>query len=313
MAVNKPILCVNLNAAIDKTVVVNDFQLDQIYRPDEVLALAGGKGCNVARVLNTLGAEPIVTGWVGGHAGNFIESELHKEGITTSFVHTQRNARTCLSIIDSVNHTLTELYEHGNPVENHEIDAFIAQYRQLIPQVELVVLSGSVPPQVPRDINAQLIHIAKDNQVRTILDTSGDSLKLGLDAQPFLVKPNQHELSILLGREFDSINDYIAGARQIADNYNCRVVLSLGQAGAIGIHHDKIYQVTPPPVKAISAVGSGDALVAGLAYALQDSDNFISALKLAVACGTANTLSIGAGRLNLEDVNRIKQKTVIKP
>ena len=95
------ILCVNPNPAIDKTVVVPRFRLDAIHRPASVLALPGGKGCNVARALVTLGESAMVTGWVGGHAGRFIEEGLAAEGIGAAFVHTEAESRTCLSILDS--------------------------------------------------------------------------------------------------------------------------------------------------------------------------------------------------------------------
>ena len=97
------ILCVNLNAAVDKTIVVDSFQLGEIHRPQAVKSLAGGKGCNVARGLKQLGAQAVVTGWVGGTTGQFIENGLQQEGIATDFVYTDFESRTCTSILDSAN------------------------------------------------------------------------------------------------------------------------------------------------------------------------------------------------------------------
>ncbi|MCZ7669359.1 MAG: PfkB family carbohydrate kinase [Chloroflexi bacterium] len=91
------ILCVNLNAAIDKTIIVDGFQLGAIHRPEAVKSLAGGKGCNVARALKQFGEKPVVTGWVGGAAGQFIENGLQAEGIATDFVYTGFESRTCTS------------------------------------------------------------------------------------------------------------------------------------------------------------------------------------------------------------------------
>ena len=82
------ILCLNLNAAIDKTLVVSKFEINKIHRPESVVALAGGKGCNVARALQKLGEVPVLSGWVGGFAGQYIEKELHREEIQTDFIHT---------------------------------------------------------------------------------------------------------------------------------------------------------------------------------------------------------------------------------
>src|SRR5829696_4454717 len=103
------ILCVNANAAIDKTVVVSGFGFNEIHRPQSVLALPGGKGANVAKALKVLGEQPLVTGWVGGFNGAFIEAGFQREGIRTGFVHVDAESRTCLSILDPENGTLTEI------------------------------------------------------------------------------------------------------------------------------------------------------------------------------------------------------------
>ncbi|MCC6805752.1 MAG: hypothetical protein IT319_22915 [Anaerolineae bacterium] len=101
------ILCVNANAAVDKTAIVSPFRLNAIHRPQQVLALPGGKGGNVARALRTLGDDPMMIGWVGGFAGQFIEDALHREGIATNVVRTSSESRTCLSILDPETGTLT--------------------------------------------------------------------------------------------------------------------------------------------------------------------------------------------------------------
>ena len=126
------ILCLNLNAAIDKTIVVSSFEINKIHRPESVIALAGGKGCNVARALKTLGETPVVSGWVGGFAGQFIETELHRERIQTDFVHTDFESRTCTSILDREKQTITELYELGESVPLEKIDDLRVRIQNII-------------------------------------------------------------------------------------------------------------------------------------------------------------------------------------
>src|SRR5512146_40318 len=116
------ILCLNLHAAIDKTIVVSSFAVNKIHRPESVVSLAGGKGCNAARALKTLGETPVVSGWVGGFAGQFIENELQREGIQTAFIHTDFESRTCTSILDREKQTMTEIYEIGEPVPLEKIN-----------------------------------------------------------------------------------------------------------------------------------------------------------------------------------------------
>jgi tagatose 6-phosphate kinase len=139
------ILCVNANAAIDKTLVVSPFRLNTIHRPQQVLALPGGKGANVARGLQHLGETPVVTGWVGGHSGQYIATRLHGEGIETIFVHLESESRTCLSILDPEQGTLTEIYEHGEPVPEVQVEAFKDVFRSVVAEYAVVTLSGSLP------------------------------------------------------------------------------------------------------------------------------------------------------------------------
>ena len=195
------ILCVNPNAAIDKTVVVPAFRLNEIQRPEQVLAFPGGKGCNVARALKLLGESPVVTGWIGGYAGQFIEDGLQAEGIQTDFVHTDFESRTCLSILDPQNNTLTELYEKGDPVPIEKVEEFKQRFAASVKRYAAVTFSGSLPPGVPLDFYRQMIEIAREADVPAILDSSGAALRLGVQSQPTLVKPNEKEFADLAGKQ----------------------------------------------------------------------------------------------------------------
>ncbi len=299
------ILCVNLNAAVDKTIVVDSFQLGEIHRPKAVKALAGGKGCNVARALQTLGEKPIVTGWVGGTAGQFIENGLQAEGIATDFVYTDFESRTCTSILDNSNQAMTEIYEKGDPVPPEKVDEMLVHFRKIVGNYKAVALCGSIPPGVPKDIYAQLITIAHTANVPTFLDSSKEALLKGVTAKPRFIKPNEDEVSILAEQKPQTLAEFATAAQTIAVRYHTTVVLSLGKNGAIAADKNDTVHVRPPLVAAKSAVGSGDSMLAGLIkgfladYALNDI------VKHGVAAGTANTLVIGAGQFNYEDFDKI--------
>ena len=299
------ILCVNPNAAIDKTVVVEHFTLDKIHRPIQVTAFPGGKGCNVARALHTMGDHPVVTGWVGGSAGQFIEKGLHAEGIETAFVYTDFESRTCLSILDPINQTMTEVYEKGETVPEDKVAEIITLFRDIVGRYQAVTLSGSLPKGVPLDFYAQVIRIGHQAGVPIILDSSGDALRLGLEAKPRLVKPNKDEFSALVGQALDSLADFVAAAHEVARQYETTVVLSLGPDGAVAANGQEAVHVIPPPVDAVSAVGSGDSMLAGLTYGLTHAFSFEDALRYGVAGGTANTLRLGAGNFTREDFEQV--------
>ncbi len=305
------ILCVNPNAAIDKTVIVPDFQLGRIHRPTHVQALPGGKGCNVARALKRLGEAPVVTGWVGGAAGKFIEEGLHAEGIQTSFVHTDFESRTCLSILNPADQCMTEIYEKGEPVPPADVDAMCDHFRAIIGQYAAVTFSGSLPPGVPLDFYRDLIQIAHGAGVPALLDSSKDALKYGVEARPFLIKPNRDEVAALTGTELTTFAECVTAAQSLAQRYETIVALSLGPDGALVANDTDTIHVQNPPVDAQSAVGSGDCTLAGLAYGFTHKLPFEDALKYGVAAGTANTLVVGAGNFTLDDFERIRAEIVM--
>ncbi len=299
------ILCVNLNAAIDKTIIVDGFQLGAIHRPEAVKSLAGGKGCNVARALKQFGEKPVVTGWVGGAAGQFIENGLQAEGIATDFVYTGFESRTCTSILDSRNQVMTEIYEKGEAVSPEKVAEMLDRFRERVGSATAVSLSGSLPPGAPLDIYAQLINIAHEAHVPAFLDSSSHALRHGVAAKPFLIKPNETEVSILAEQELTTLAEFAEAAVAIATRYETIVVLSLGEEGALAVNGETAVYLQPPPVQAKSAVGSGDCMVAGLIHGFTQGLDWIESVKYGVAAGTANTLTLGAGRFSRPDFDHV--------
>ena len=307
------ILCLNLNAAIDKTILVDSFGLDKIHRSGKVVALAGGKGCNVARALKKMGKTPVVSGWVGGFAGKFIEQELNEEGIATDFVQTGLESRTCTSILDQKNQTMTEIYEKGEMVPVEKIEELEAHFREIVGDYRAITLSGSLPPGVPSDIYARLIKIARATGVPTYLDGSKNALRDGISAQPFLVKPNETEISVLFDEKpGSSVRELAIATQTIASRYATTVVLSLGERGALISDGERVIQAQSPKVDAISAVGSGDSMLAGFVAAFSEGMPLEEAIKSGVAAGTANTLTLGAGQFSVDDFEAIRKQIVLK-
>lgn len=300
------ILCINANAAIDKTVVVKGFHLDDIQRPESVLALPGGKGANVAKGLKRLGESPIVSGWVGGFNGRFIESGLQQEGIETAFVHLESESRTCLSILDPEGGTLTEIYERGDPIPAEKVEEFRELFRSLVGSCAAVTLSGSLPPGVPVDFYGQLVQIANDANVPVFLDSSGAALKEGLKlGRPFLIKPNAREFAELEGHTGQNLRELAPLAAEVSERLSTVVVVSLGGEGVFVANGHETFQVRPPRLEIKSAVGSGDCLLAGITYGVTRGFSLKEAARYGVAAGTANALSVGAGVFSMDDFRRV--------
>ncbi|MBA3943576.1 MAG: 1-phosphofructokinase family hexose kinase [Herpetosiphonaceae bacterium] len=308
------ILCINANAAVDKTVVVNGFRLNEIHRPQHVLAVAGGKGVNVARGLQRLGEVAVVAGWVGGFNGQFIAAGLQHEGIATAFIHTDVESRTCLSILDPEHNTLTEIYEKGEPVSAGKVAEFKQLFQAIIPEYTAVTFSGSLPPHVPTAFYGELLELAHAAGIPGFLDSSGDALRQGLEiGYPVLIKPNAEEFAELVNRKLERVEDIAEAAVDVAKHHGTSVAVSLGSRGVIAANGNELLHIRPPQLIVKSAVGSGDCMLAGITYGLMHGFSFQEAMIYGVAAGSANALTIGAGRFTMDDFEFVRsQVTVVR-
>ena len=215
-------------------------------------------------------------------------------------------SRTCTSILDREKQTMTEIYEVGESVPLEKINELRDHILAIIGKYKAITLSGSLPPGVPADFYADLIEIARKENVLTFLDTSGDALRKGVEAGPFFIKPNETEAKSLLGIDPNDTFDFAQAAVEISTRYGTNVLLSLGANGAIAAKAKEIFIVKSPSVDAKSAVGSGDCMLAGLTHGILQGLSFEEAVICGVAAGTANTLMIGAGQFKIEDFERLR-------
>lgn len=308
------ILCVTPNLAIDKTVVLPALRPGAIHRPEQVLAVPGGKGVNVARGLRSLGERAVIAGWVGGFSGVFIEERLRREGFALALMRAEHESRTCLSILDRASGQLTEIYELGEPVPAAKVAELLDWFRAAVREFAVVTISGSLPPGVTPDFLVELLRAAQAAGVPALLDTGGEALRRGLaEGRPRMIKPNAAELGALLGAEPQGPAEAAEAAGELAARHGATVVVSLGADGAVAADATGRLHARTPQVSAISPVGSGDCAVAGLARGLARGLPLAEALADAVAAGAANTLSVGAGQFSSEDYRRIRAQTQVSP
>ena len=207
------IVTVTLNAAIDRTLTVPNFQRGQRHRASAGVTLAGGKGINVARALKTLGVPVVATGLVGGQTGTRIIEQLTDEAILNDFVHIEGESRTSTAVVDPTGGTYTEINEWGPAVRPEELDTLLEKLRYLTQGAELVVFAGSLPRDVADDFYAEAVHELARRQILAVIDSEGEPLRLGVEAEPFLVSPNQSEAEALVGQEFHDDEDFRSGSR----------------------------------------------------------------------------------------------------
>ena len=294
------ILTVTPNATVDKTYRVEDFRLGQVNRPSLTYTVAGGKGLNVARVYQKLGGTAISTGFLGGLNGRIVAQAMKQEALPDEFVRIPGDTRICIAVIDPNNGTQTEVNERGPEVAARSVRELLRRVARLLSQhaFEFVVLSGSLPPGVPDTLYADLIGIARKAGVRAVLDSSGKALLAGLEAKPFLVKPNRAELESLFGDPLRERADIIEAARALNERGIALVAATQGAEGAILITSGKGWWAVPPKIEFVSAVASGDSFVAAFLWAWKHGEcpgDPAFALRLATAAGAANAAVIGAG------------------
>lgn len=284
------ILTITLNPAIDVRYGMSQFQLHGTNRTNAPHRTAGGKGLNVTRVITQLGEPVMATGILGGEAGEWITSTLAKDGIRQNFYRVSGNTRTCLAFLHDGKQT--EVLESGPHVSLEEWEGFKQHVATLLPEVSLVVMSGSLPKGVPMSAYRELIELAGKYEKKVILDTSGEALREGLSAHPLLVKPNEEELNSL-----DPTAPIEHTLNQIGDMSGW-VIHSKGKRGADAIVHGQRYVIDVPNVAAVNAVGSGDAMIAGLAVGMVRRQSVEETLRLGSATGTLNALEEGTGSIN---------------
>ena len=220
------LVTVTLNAAIDRTLTVPNFQRGLRHRASQALTLAGGKGINVARSLKVFGIPVVATGLAGGRTGARIIEELSHESILNDFVRIEGESRTSTAVVDPVTGSHTEINEWGPHVEPDELEALLAKLVVLAADAEWVVFAGTLPRGVDNAFYATAIKELARRKVRCVLDTEGTALRLGAEAEPYLVSPNQHEAESLVGQEFSDEDDFLMALETIGEMGPRNVLIS---------------------------------------------------------------------------------------
>ncbi len=302
------IVTVTLNAAVDRTLTVPNFQPGHRHRASASLTSAGGKGVNVARALKQLEAPVIATGLAGGRAGDRIIEELAGEAILNDFVRIGDEPRTSTAVVDPPSGGLSEIYEWGPAVRPDELETLLDKLRYLSRVASFVVFSGSLPRDVEDDFYAEAIRDLNRRGVHCVLDCEGEPLRVGVEAEPFLVSPNQREAESLVGQEFSDEEDFVMALDAIAD-LGARNVLITQETSCFGLFREerqvRRLRASVARVDPIASVGAGDVLLAGFLAARFNGRSLDEALRSAVGAAAASVLELGAGRFDVREAARL--------
>lgn len=305
------IYTVTLNPALDKTVEIPSLTIDAVNRITTMRTDPGGKGINVSKVISKLGGKSVATGILGGDTGRAIQSALEEMGLVTYFHFVEGETRTNMKIIDPVNHTNTDINEPGVTVSEEILDELLEEILGKISEEDIVVISGSMPKGSPKDTYYRWTKACREKGAKVLLDADGDLLKAGLKASPYLIKPNNHELSALVGRTLETPEELAATARDMMKEYGIeKIVVSMGGAGALYVTADETIYAEGLKVPVGSTVGAGDSVVAALAKAEESGMSLEETVRLSTATGAANVMCSGTQAAEYEVIEELIPKVV---
>lgn len=302
------IYTITLNPSLDYTVKVNDFQLGALNRTDEDYKVPGGKGINVSRVLKRLGVDSKALGFVGGFTGKYIEDYLKDEQIQVDFVKVAGDSRINIKLKADEE---TEINGSGPNIGPAEFEKFIEKLDAAHSE-DIIVFSGSIPSTIPTSIYKDLIEKGKQKGTLFIADVSGEALKNVIEAKPFLIKPNHHELGELFDKEITTIQDAYFYGKKLVDNGIENVIVSMADKGALLITKTHAYHANVPKGTLINSVGAGDSLVGGFLAAFVTGAQVEQAFRNGVASGSATAFSMGLCTKEMVSnlVNQVKVTTL---
>ncbi|MGA1855984.1 1-phosphofructokinase [Azospirillum sp. 11R-A] len=312
----RPVVTVTLNPAIDQTITVEALKPGSVHRAKAVRHNAGGKGVNVASCLADWGTPVTATGLLGtGNAAPF-EALFQAKGIADAFIRLPGETRVNIKIADLAANDTTDINLPGLSADASAVDRVRETVLGLVEPGTPVLLAGSLPEGLPADSYAALTADLAVAGARVVLDSSGAPLAAALastGALPHCIKPNRHELEDWAGRPLPTTADLLDAARDLHRRGVSVVVVSLGADGALFVDGARALHGRLPPVQALSTVGAGDAMVAGLIAAFQQDGGLEDVARLSVAFAAAKLGCFGPNLPDPATVRSLAAQVALTP
>lgn len=284
------IYTVTLNPSLDYVMHLEKLRYDDINRADSADVFFGGKGINVSVVLSRLGIANTALGFVGGFSGEKLESLLADEGVDTDFVHIAGDTRINVKVECD---TALDINAAGPSISDNELSELLSKL-SVVEDGDVVVLAGSIPPSINDDIYEIILALIDKKGAYAVVDATGDTLLNALKFNPFLIKPNHHELGDLFGVKIESNDDAVKYARLLQQKGVKNVLVSMSKYGAILVDEfNDVHTIANLEGKPVNTVGCGDSMVAGFVCGYMSSGDYATALRLGSACGNATVFCDG--------------------
>lgn len=283
------IYTVTFNPAIDYVVELVSFNIGEINRTTREYMNLGGKGVNVSRVLTNLEVPNVALGFVAGFTGDALRSGLERMGVKTDFISLEEGNTRINVNIKGVEET--DINARGPEIPNSAIDELFKKLDNL-QSGDTLVLAGSIPTSLPNDMYERIMERLYGKGIRFVVDATKDLLVKSLKYEPFLIKPNNHELGEIFGLELTTDNEIIYYARELKKQGAKNVLISMAGDGAILVdENDVAHKIGTPKGKVKNSVGAGDSMVAGFCAGYLEKGDYKYALRMGTAAGSASAFS----------------------
>jgi 6-phosphofructokinase 2 len=298
------IVTLTVNPALDKSAHFKGLVPEQKIRCENPQFDAGGGGINVSKAIARLEGKSKAIFTSGGTTGEMIEGLMTKENIAFETISIQSWTRESFVAVDDNTNLQYRFGFKGAMINEVEKESILKAVRQL--DCEYLVLSGSLNEGLPTDFYQQIAKIAKQSNIKLVVDAYGDALKNVLEEGVYMIKPNVGELAKLIGVERLEMEEVNQAAKQIIEQGCAELVaVSLGPQGAVLVTKDSCDFVPAPNVEKRSTVGAGDSMVGGMVWALSQNKSLKEAIRWGVACGSAATMNEGTKLFQLNDAKRL--------
>ena len=301
------IIC--LNPTIDRMYYIDSFLPGFQYHGNKAEVYPGGKGLNILRVLSSFIHPLSFYAFTAGDNGKIIKREAERLGAQSTFIEVEGETRTTINIMDKKSGNETEIKEKGPYITEKDTSALLSSLESNVKENDIVILSGSLPDGIRKDIYKEISELSKRKGASTLLDTGGDLLKTSIPGRYLLVKPNENEIR-------DLFDDYSSPLSLLSEKLINKgadsVLITRGGDGAYFRNKDMALDIKVPKVDVVSTIGSGDSTLAGFAYGLSQALPLSDTVSLALSFGTSNALHREVGRVDKAEVEDIMKRIEIR-
>ncbi len=304
---NLKITTLTINPSLDKSTHFTGLIAEQKIRCEKPRYDAGGGGINVSKAIAKLGGNSTCVFTSGGSSGEMLEELVANENLESSVIKTKNWTRENFIAFENVSKAQYRFGFPGNEFHEDEKDEILKTIKEL--KTDYLVISGSLNEGLPTNFYQKIAEIAKESNIKVIVDTSGEALKKVLETGVYLIKPNIGELAKLIGVERLELSDVEKAAKKLIEDKSAEiVVVSLGADGAILVTNEETHLVKAPKVEKKSTVGAGDSMVGGMVWALSQNKTLKEVIRIGVCCGTAATMNEGTQLFKAEDVMKLLEE-----